>query len=92
MLVLSRKPEEAILIGDEIEVCVTRIDGDTVKLGIKAPQSVRIYRREVLDQIRESNQAAAVVSPKGALGGNGQAMKAPDIARSAKNLLERLGS
>lgn len=60
MLILSRKVNERIVIGDEIEVAVVEIRGDQVKLGIVAPQNVTVHRREVFDQIQEENRAAAM--------------------------------
>ncbi|MCG8478173.1 MAG: carbon storage regulator CsrA [Spirochaetales bacterium] len=59
MLILSRKVDERIVIGDDIEVSVVEIRGDQVKLGIVAPRSVKVYRREVFDAIQEENRAAA---------------------------------
>ena len=56
MLALSRKKEEAIVINNDIEVVVLEIKGDQVKLGISAPKSVPIYRKEVYLQIQESNR------------------------------------
>ena len=56
MLALSRKKEEAIVINNDIEIVVLEIKGDQVKLGISAPKSVPIYRKEVYLQIQESNK------------------------------------
>ena len=54
MLALSRKKDEAIIINDDIEITVIEIKGDQVKLGITAPKSVPIYRKEVYVQIKEA--------------------------------------
>ncbi|MCQ2537986.1 MAG: carbon storage regulator CsrA [Lachnospiraceae bacterium] len=59
MLALSRKTGESIVIGPDIEFTVLEIKGDQVKLGINAPKSVPIYRKEIYVQIQEANKEAA---------------------------------
>ena len=59
MLVLTRKINEAIMIGDDIEIAVVDIKGDQVKLGIRAPKSVKVFRHEVYEAIQEENKRAA---------------------------------
>lgn len=59
MLALSRKKDEAIVINDDIEVTVIEIKGDQVKLGISAPKTVPVYRKEVYVQIQAANKEAA---------------------------------
>lgn len=59
MLVLTRKKNEAIQIGDNIEIKVLGMEGDQVKLGIEAPKSVDIHRKEIYLDIKEQNNAAA---------------------------------
>ena len=58
MLALSRKKDEAIIINDDVEVTVIEIKRDEVKLGIPAPKSVPIYRKEVYVQIKDANKEA----------------------------------
>ncbi|MDF2609523.1 MAG: hypothetical protein K0R92_997 [Lachnospiraceae bacterium] len=59
MLALSRKIGESIMIGNEIEISVLEIKGDQVKLGISAPKSIPVYRREIYIQIQDANKEAA---------------------------------
>ena len=59
MLALSRKKDEAIIINDNIEVKILEIKGDQIKIGVSAPKSVPIYRKEVFTQIQEANKAAS---------------------------------
>ncbi|MDR6553605.1 carbon storage regulator CsrA [Paenibacillus qinlingensis] len=59
MLVLSRKVGESVMIGDQIELIVLGTEGDTVKLGIIAPQEQRILRKEIHLAIKEANKEAS---------------------------------
>ena len=59
MLALTRKINESIMIGNEIELSILEIKGDQVKVGISAPKSVPIYRKEIYIQIQEANKEAA---------------------------------
>lgn len=61
MLVVARKVGQSILIGDAIEVTLSAIRGDQVRLAIKAPRSVTILRKETVEQVEQGN-AAAVAS------------------------------
>lgn len=58
MLVLGRKKGESIIIDDNIEIIVTAIEGDTIKLGFKAPKHITIHRKEVYLEIQEENRQA----------------------------------
>ncbi|MBU0926865.1 MAG: carbon storage regulator CsrA [Spirochaetes bacterium] len=59
MLILSRKLNEKVVIGDGVVVSVIEIRGDQVKLGIDAPKSVKVFRQEVYDAIQAENRLAA---------------------------------
>lgn len=61
MLVLSRQRDETIMIGDSIEITVVDIRGDKVRLGINAPRSIQVHRKEVYDAIRRENTEASRV-------------------------------
>ena len=59
MLALSRKANESIMIGNDVQITILEVKGEQVKIGISAPKSVPIYREEVYAQIKESNKEAA---------------------------------
>jgi len=59
MLALTRKKNESIIIGDNIEVVVLSVQGDQVKLGIAAPRNISVHRKEIYEQIQHENEAAA---------------------------------
>ena len=63
MLILSRKTNEKIMIGDDISISIIEIRGDQVRLGIDAPKNVKVYRQEVFDAIKAENKAAAESAP-----------------------------
>ena len=58
MLILSRKIDEKIKIGDEITITLIDVHGDQVKIGVEAPKSVKVFRQEVFDAIQKENKAA----------------------------------
>jgi carbon storage regulator len=59
MLILTRRPGERVVIGDEVLVTVMSVSGHTVRLGIDAPAGVSIYREEIWLAVKEENRAAA---------------------------------
>jgi carbon storage regulator len=59
MLVLTRKIQEAIKVGTDIEITVLAIEGDQVKLGVSAPKNIEIHRKEIFISIQEENSKAA---------------------------------
>jgi len=61
MLVLTRKKEQSIVIGDDIEITIIDVQGDQVRIGINAPKNVSIYRKEIYLEIIEENKKAAQV-------------------------------
>lgn len=62
MLVLTRKKDESIIIGDDIEIIVSEISEDKVKLAIKAPKNVRIFRKELMKAVEDENVKSAEIS------------------------------
>ncbi len=59
MLVLSRQRDESIMIGDNVEITIVDVRGDKVRLGITAPKSIPVHRREIYDAIQREKAAAA---------------------------------
>ncbi len=59
MLALSRHCNESIVLGNDIEITILEVKGDQVKIGINAPKSLPIYRKEIYTQIQQSNAEAA---------------------------------
>ena len=59
MLVLSRKINQSIVIGDNIEIMLVDIRGDQIKLGINAPKTVKIFRKEVYEEVKSQNLEAS---------------------------------
>jgi len=64
MLVLTRKLQESIMIGDDIEIVVSSIERKSVRIGIKAPKDVKILRRETYDEVRAENLRAIEAAAK----------------------------
>lgn len=60
MLVLTRKRDESIIIGDNIKVTVVDVRGDQVKIGIDAPRSISVHREEIYNEIQAENRRAAL--------------------------------
>ena len=63
MLVLSRTRDETIMIGDEIEITVVDVRGDKVRLGVNAPTSIPVHRKEVYEAIKRENSDASRLRP-----------------------------
>jgi len=64
VLVLTRRRDESIVIGDEIEVRVRSVAGETVKLGIEAPREIPVFRKEVYLEIQQQRREAGSSAPE----------------------------
>jgi carbon storage regulator len=67
MLALARRVNESIIINDNVEVTILEIKGDQIKIGVSAPKSVPIYRKEIYSQVQDSNKEAAQTANPSAL-------------------------
>ncbi len=78
MLVLTRRTNQSIVIGDDIEITIVEIKGDQVRLGIAAPRHISVHRKEIYEQIKQENLQAAL-------------LQAQDVAH-AQSLLDQTDS
>jgi carbon storage regulator len=77
MLVLSRQRDESIMIGDDVEITIVDVRGDKVRLGITAPKSIAVHRREIYDAIQREKAEKAQAGPGQSPDGNGQLSPTP---------------
>jgi carbon storage regulator len=63
MLILTRRPQEALVIGDDVTVIVLGVHGSQVRIGVSAPKSVAVHREEVYERIRAGEQRGPRASP-----------------------------
>ena len=59
MLVLTRRPGESVMVGDDVVITVLDVRGDVVRIGIKAPRSVQVHREEVYKELQRVNRESA---------------------------------
>jgi len=59
MLVLTRRPGESVMVGDDVVITVLEVRGDVIRLGIRAPRSIQVHREEVYRELQAANRAAA---------------------------------
>ena len=76
VLVLTRKSNQSIMIGDEIEISVLSVMGDKVRIGIQAPRSIPVYRREVYAAIQREREDEMIAADPAAPGEHGSV---PDV-------------
>jgi carbon storage regulator len=85
MLILTRRPGERVVIGEDVLVTVMEVSGQTVRLGITAPQGLPIYREEIWLAVKEENRAAAEAAPDALPDGSGRPVEAtPSGAQSGE--------
>ena len=61
MLIITRKKGESLMIGDDIEIIVSKIDDGSVKIGIKAPRDIQILRKELYEEVENENKEATKI-------------------------------
>ena len=62
MLIITRKKGESLMIGDDIEITISKIEDGSVKIGIQAPKEVSILRKELLEEVKNENKSAANIN------------------------------
>jgi carbon storage regulator len=62
VLIITRKPGEKIMLGDDVVIHVMEIVGNSVRVGVQAPRSLPVYREEIWEAVREENRAAAAAT------------------------------
>lgn len=87
MLVLSRQKDESIMIGDEVEITIVDVRGDKVRLGITAPKSIPVHRREIYDAIQREKAQKDGEADAG--GNHAPAAKAEDSLRKKSDKPEK---
>jgi carbon storage regulator len=85
MLVLSRKKNEKILLGDDITIVVVEIRGDKVRLGIEAPREMPVHRKEIYDAIHHSDAVPVSINHAG-----GQVTDQSGLQRHVKEVSEKV--
>ena len=80
MLILTRKPGEVICIGNNIFITIVEIKGNQIRVGVDAPKELRVFRKEIYDQIQAENKAAASV--EGSLEGLHEVMSRQAVKRT----------
>lgn len=63
MLVLSRKINQSIMVGENVRIVIVSVERDQVKLGIEAPRDIAVHRSEVYEEIQRANRSAALAPP-----------------------------
>jgi carbon storage regulator len=61
MLLITRRPGEKLMVGDDVVIEVIEVSGNSVRIGIAAPKSIPVYREEIYSAVKEENTAAAAV-------------------------------